>query len=146
MSHSFKSYPAKPSFAQFKEPTNSSDYITQKKIQNLFKSYYTKNCYSKCKKPINASDYIIQKNIQYSFYHPNEINKNQLYINLITKLQLNNDIPVIIDNTNGISPSLIDLTQNPTTRYTIDPDGILFGNNICTINNWENYVVYNKLK
>jgi len=37
MSHSFKSYPAKPSFAQFKEPINSSDYITQKKIQNLLK-------------------------------------------------------------------------------------------------------------
>lgn len=145
MSHSFKSYPAKPCFAQFKEPTNSSDYITQKKIQNLFKSFHTIPCYSKCKKPTNSSDYIIQKKIQYSFYHPNEINKNQLYINVITKLQLNNDIPVIIDNTNGISPSLINLTQNPTTRYTIDPDGILFGNNICTINNWENYVVYNKL-
>jgi hypothetical protein len=142
MLRSFKSYPAKPSFAQFKESRNSSDYITQKKIQNLFKSYYTKPCYSNFKKPTNSSDYIIKKK---TFYNHNEINKNQLYINLITKLQLNNDIPVIIDNTNGSSPSLIDLTQNPTTRYTIDSDGVLFGNNICTINNWKNYVVYNKL-
>ena len=54
MSHSFKSYSAKPSFAQFKESTNSSDYITQKKIQNLknqqmqvtilFKKIYNIHC------------------------------------------------------------------------------------------------------
>jgi len=116
MSHSFKSYPAKPCFAQFKEPTNAGDYISKKK-KSAFCVY---NCQS------------------------NEINKNQLYINLITKLQLNSDIPVIVNNSNGLAPSSIDPTQNPTIKYTIDPDGILFGNNICTINNWQNYVVYNK--
>jgi len=127
MSHSFKSYPAKPCFAQFKEPINASDYITQKKM-------------------------LAQKNISCSWCDPSccnvSINKNQLYINLITKLQLNNDIPVVINNTTGTAPSLIVRNEdtNPTTKYTIDPSGILFGNDICGINNWQNYVVYNKPK
>ena len=142
MSHSFKSYPAKPCFAEFKEPTNAGDYISKKKIKY---SFCAPNICHPNKNIKSGNDLLMLRKANYYLLNPcGEINKNQLYINLITKLQLNNDIPVIVDNPSGITPAIIDPNQNPNVRYTIDPDGILFGNDICTINNWQNYVVYNK--
>jgi hypothetical protein len=156
MSHSFKTNSAKSGFSQIKEPTNAGDYITKKRIKNSFCTLNSlkcpiKPCFAHKFKAINYSDYIIKNKIKNSFYNPytrdefKEINKNQLYINLITKLQLNNDIPVIIDNSDNSAPALIDQAVDPTTRYTIDPSGLLFGNDTCTINNWQNYVVPNYL-
>jgi len=133
MAHSFKNYPASPCFAKFKESMYSSEYITKKKIRSSFCNF---NCYPN-KNLYSQSNLIMFKQPCY------QIDKTQLYINLITKLQLNNDIPVIIDTATGISPTIIDPNQNPITKYTIDVSGNLFGNDMCTINNWQNYIVYN---
>jgi hypothetical protein len=145
MSHSFKNYPAKPCFSQFKEPLSASDYISSKKIKY---SFCSPNICEPNKNVYSESNLLMLKKANYYALNPlNRINKNQLYINLITKLQLNDDIPVITNNTSGFAPSIIDPTlQDPFIEYTIDISGNLFGNDICTINNWENYIVYNGAK
>jgi hypothetical protein len=123
-------------FAKFKEPMYASDYITKKKMNNTF-------CNSKIcnyNKVNSQSNLLMLKQIKYSC---NQIDKTQLYINLITKLQLNNNIPVITYNATKTSPTTIEPNKNPVFTYTIDVSGNLFGNSVCTINNWENYVVYN---
>lgn len=139
--NTFSSYSASSCFAKFKESSYASDYITKKKIKNSFCT--PKICYPN-RSVYSESNLLMFKTAKRYTANPyNEINKTQLYINLITKLQLNNDIRVITDNANQQSPALIEPTQNPVTRYTIDISGNLFGNNSCTINNWENYIVYN---
>lgn len=152
MSHSFNNCSSKKCFAQFKEPTVAGDYISKKNIKYSYWSFNSFNCcptktYLARFTPSNAGNYIKKKHINYSTCVPHKIkefNKTQLYINLITQLQLNTDMQVITNNNTGISPTLIDPTENPNILYTIDPSGILFGNYICSINNWQNYLVYNE--
>ena len=72
----------------------------------------------------------------------NSIEKANLNINLITKLNLTG-VPVIQDfSGNKICPTTITTTTTPYLQYNIDPSGNLFGNTICGINNWEKYMVY----
>lgn len=131
-------------FAKFKESTYASDYITKKKIKN---SFCAPNICHPNRSVYSQSNLLMLRKANYYALNPcYQINKTQLYINLITKLQLNNNIPVIVNSTTGISPTLIDPTQNPITTYTIDASGNLFGNSLCTINNWRNYIVYNEPK
>lgn len=141
MSRPFAKYPAKPTFGVFKEPQNAGDYITNKKIKYSFCSpnicHPNKNIYSQ-------SNYLFLKQANnLAFYScRNSINKTQLYINLITKLDLTN-VPVIEDLSGNVSPVIIDTTTTPFLKYNIDPNGLLFGNTPCGINNFENFLVYN---
>jgi hypothetical protein len=72
-------------------------------------------------------------------------NKTNLNVNLITKLDLNG-VKVIENNLTGQTPTSIVL--NPSSgipyynNYNIDPDGVLFGNTTCGINNYEKFMVY----
>ena len=61
---------------------------------------------------------------------------------MITKLDLK-DVPVIEDFSGNVVPSTINTVVNPYLRYNIDPSGNLFGNTVCGINNFVNYMVYN---
>jgi hypothetical protein len=114
-----------------------------------------KSCFAQIKKTLNASDYITTKKTKYSFFDKNEfcinysienecdINHTQLYVNLITKLDLSDDVIVATDLSGNTSPVIIDTTVEPYLTYNIDPCGNLFGNTICGITNFENYIVYN---
>ena len=66
-------------------------------------------------------------------------------INLFTKIDLE-DVKVIANSSTGKSPTPIDIVTQypPYITYTVDPCGTLFGNTICGVNNFQNFVVYNK--
>jgi len=93
-----------------------------------------------------ASDYTYNKksNVLFCKKKVNDINKSNLYINLITNLNLL-DVPVIQNYTNNNIPTTINNTPNliPYINYNIDPCGNLFGNTICGANNYLDYLVYN---
>jgi len=141
MSRPFAKYPAKPAFGVFKEPQIASDYIINKKTKYTFCNpnicYPNKNIGSQ-------NNYLSLKhaNRLENYQCVNSINKTQLYINLITKLDLSN-VPVIEDLSGNTYPVIIDPNITPFLKYNIDPTGDLFGNTPCGINNFENYLVYN---
>ena len=146
MSRPFAKYPAKPAFAQFNEPLDANEHIANKKIKYSFCSpnicHPNKNVYSQ-------SNYLYLKRANNMAFYPckNSIDKTQLYINLITKLDLGSNvdgvkIPVISDLDGNTSPVIIDDKVIPFLKYNIDPSGNLFGNSPCGITNFENYLVY----
>jgi hypothetical protein len=111
---------AKPAFSTAKPVIYSSDYITRKKIK-------MQECYAtSCKNKLLFDDF----------------NKTNMHINLYTKLDVSEVHPIISDFS-GDSPVIIE--RNPLTQvsYTIDADGLLFGNTPCGINNFVHYLVYN---
>lgn len=140
MSRPFAKNTAKSAFAQFKEPLNSSDYILNKKNKysfcNIDYCSNKKNIYSQ-------SNYINLKNKYYLNNVTNSLDHTDLYINLISKLDLSLNIPIVSDLSGNAYPAIIDTTVVPYLTYNIDPCGNLFGNNICDINNFTNYIVYN---
>lgn len=126
-------------FATFAENKSASDYIIKKKtisatcasskcsVNNKFSSEQNKMTYKRLTNPTISIC----------------ANSTQLYINLLTKLDLSN-VSVIEDFSGNVVPSTIDASMNePYLRYNIDPSGSLFGNNVCGINNYVNYMVYN---
>jgi len=143
MSRPFAKYPAKPTFAQIKEPLDASDYIANKKAKYTFcKSnicYPNKNVYSE-------SNYLIQKqanNLKFNYYG-NNIDHTQLYINLLTELDISSNIPVISDSSGNTYPAIIDpMSLVPYLTYNIDPSGVLFGESPCGLYNFEKFIVYN---
>jgi len=70
------------------------------------------------------------------------IQNGNLNINLITSLDLTNVDVLKQSNSNTITT--IDPNKNFYSTYTIDPNGDLFGKNICGINSYQNYLVYTK--
>lgn len=141
MSRPFAKYSAKATFAQFNEPTDSSEYIINKKAKYAFCApnicHPNKNVYSE-------SNLLLLKRANYLRFYPCKaagIDKTQLYINLITKLDLSGNIPVISDLSGNTYPVIINTTVTPYLKYNIDPSGYLFGNDVCGINNFENYIV-----
>lgn len=140
MSRPFAKYPAKPTFGVIKEPLNASDYIKNKKIKYSFCNpklcHPNKNLYSQ-------SNYLNLKTAyKLALESCGDINKSQLYINLITKLDLDN-VPVVVDLSGNTYPVNIVTGITPFLKYNIDPSGNLFGNTPCGINNFENYLIYN---
>lgn len=104
---------ANKAFGVFLESQNASEYIKHKKIK------------------------IIKRNLNHL-----QFNKSNLYINLITKLDLN-DV-YVISNFNTNNHAVIN-DKNITSPYkylNIDPNGILFGNTSCTINAYKNFLLY----
>jgi hypothetical protein len=143
-SNLFNMYKAKPTFAERKEPGDASEYIANKKTKYTFCNpnvcHPNKNVYSQ-------SNLMMLRRANKLAFYPciNEFDKTQLYLNLFTKLQLEPDINVVtFGPTNPpASPYYIDPPSGtePYNYYNIDPSGNLFGNTICGLNNWENYIV-----
>jgi len=99
--------------------------------------FFNKNLYSQ-------SNYLMLKKERILTSNPcNEIDPTQLYINLITKLDLSDNIIVVTDLSSNDYPVQINKTATPYLEYNIDPSGSLFGNTVCGINNFENFIVYN---
>ena len=141
MSRPFAKYPAKPAFAQFNEPLEANEYIANKKIKY---SFCSPNICHPNKNVFSQSNYLFLRRANNSAFYPckNSIDKTQLYINLITKLELNS-VNVISDLSGNTSPVIIDTSVVPFLKYNIDPSGNLFGDTPCGINNFENYLIYN---
>jgi len=141
MARPFKnSSSANKAFGVFLEPQNAGDYIYNKKT---ISKYCNTNTCRNLFKIGSESDYLLFKRAQKIRRYPcsNSINKANLNINLITKLDLT-DVPVIQDFSNNDVPTIITRDSIPFLDYNIDPSGNLFGNTICGINNWEHYLIY----
>lgn len=143
-SNIFNRYKAKPTFAERKEPYNASEYIAKKKARY---SFCSPNICNPNKNVYSQSNLLMLRTANKLAFYPciNEFDKTELYLNLFTKLQLDTNINVIdfnVNITNPPSQPYIDPSiTNPYNFYNIDPSGNLFGNTICGLNNWENYIV-----
>ena len=108
-----------------------------------------KTTFAQIKQTSNAGDYTHKKSVSYSRpkfccsnkYPPYSINTTQLYINLLTNLDLENVI-VMSDLSGNTYPVKINTSpyNDPYLLYNIDPHGKLFGNTVCGINNFEQYI------
>lgn len=143
MSRPFSNYSANATFSQITEPLDASEYIRNKKAKYSFCSpnicHPNKNIYSQ-------SNYLLLKRANNLAFYPcvNKIDKTQLYVNLLTKLDLSYNFPIISNISNGTYPVEIDPTDaTPYLSYEIDPSGNLFGNTQCGTLNFENYLMYN---
>ena len=141
MARPFKnSSSANKAFGVFSESQDAGEYIYNKKT----KATYCSNTCSSSQKFGSESNMLLFKRSYKLGVYPflNSINKADLNINLITKLDLSGNVPVIQDFSNNYVPTSITTNAIPYLDYNIDPCGNLFGNDICGINNWKKYLVY----
>ena len=142
-SNLFNSYKAKPTFAEYKEPSIASDYIAIKKAKY---SFCKPNICHPNKNIDSQSNLLMLRKANKLAYYPcvNEFDNTQLYLNLFTKLQLDPDIDVVNYGPTEPPASPYYITPptgvEPYNYYNIDPSGNLFGNTVCGLNNWENYI------
>jgi len=146
MANSFKISCGNKSFGVVSESQNSGDYTYNKKARASF-------CVANsCVPAVNVGSQgnlllFKRSNILSVYPCKNYIDKTNLYINLYTQLNLTN-VPVIQNFSNNnvptdIIPNTIENTNySPYLEYNIDPSGNLFGNTVCGIDNFENYMVY----
>jgi len=159
MSNSFKSINGKRTFDGFKESTSSSDYIKKKKVRQMFCNANFKT------KVVSQGDLQLLRLAKYSKYYCclDPIDTTNLNINLITRLDLSG-VSVIVNNETQQSPTPIEaeslsiaetlapliaeqfnlITQGVPSylQYTIDPNGDLFGNTICGLNNYTRFMTF----
>lgn len=142
MSRPFANNNGKTTFAQIQKTLNTSDYIHQKKIKSSFCN--VTECSPNNRYNFGSQgNYLNMKNVNYYALNPHYyINKTQLYINLFTKLNLS-DVIVVSELNGNNYPVQINTSVDPYLLYDIDPSGNLFGNTVCGINNFENYIEYN---
>jgi len=142
MSRPFAKYSAKSAFAQLNKSQDASDYILKKKIKYSFCNpnlcHPNKNIYSQ-------SNYLLLRKANTLAFYPclNNIDKSQLYINLITKLNLSEINQPIITDLSGNFPVIIIPAIQENIEYIVDPNGILFGNTLCGLTNYNYYIEYN---
>ena len=132
----------KPTFGRFFEPEEAGEYIYNKKAKTIFCA--ANKCVPSTTVNTQSNLLLLNRANKLKYYAcNNSFNKSNLNINLITKLDLK-DVPVILDVSNNEVPSTITTTSVPFLDYNIDPSGVLFGNTICGINNYENFIVYDR--
>jgi len=149
MARSFNSSSAKNTFGVFSEPQEAGDYIYNKKARASY--CVANNCIPAVKVGSQGNLLLFNRSNKLSVYPcKNIINKSDLNINLITKLNLSG-VPVIENMTNQNVPTSIVPTNvanassisYPYLTYNVDPSGNLFGNNVCGINNYLSYLEFN---
>lgn len=120
----------------------ANDYIYNLKLKNL---YCKKKCLiseniSNSSNYLNLKNYNIKRNMNFN----NSFDKTQLYMNLNSVLDLKN-INVISSIPLNNSPTSIEVLNycDFNNKYNIDPSGLLFGSNICGVNNYKKYLIYN---
>lgn len=131
---------ANKAFGVFSESITAGDYINNKKT---IATYCNANKCVPSLKNGSESNYLLFKRAKKLSVYPylNSINKANLNINLITKMDLKN-VNVIQNFSTGDTPTTITRTADAFLDYNIDPSGNLFGNTICGINNFVRYMVY----
>ena len=141
MAHSFKTSTGKKTFGVFSEPKNAGEYIANKKARATY--CVANSCVPSVKVGSQSNLLLFNTSNRLSVYPcKNIIDRTNLYINLLTKLDLPETIAVIEDFSGNQFPSTINSTTTPYLEYNIDPCGNLFGDTICGINNFVNYMVY----
>jgi hypothetical protein len=136
MAHSFKSKSGNSAFSAFIESVDAGYYIYNKKAKATYCA--TNNCVPATKVGSESNLLLYKRaNVINNFPCRNVINKSNLDINLITKMNLFG--AHVIADASGNTPTTI----IPGNTYNIDPDGELFGNTICGINNYLHYLQYN---
>ena len=147
MSSPFKSINVSSAFARANESKDAGSYISNKKIISSFCKpnicHPNKNVYSE-------SNLLALRKANSLFFYPNDsFDKTQLYSNLYTIMDLSYNFPIISDLSGGypvtINPNtpIVNPSTIPFTNYIIDPNGYLFGQNLCGINNYRDYLKYN---
>lgn len=136
MSNQYNYTSAKNTFGNFNNNYSSSDYIqnisrktqTSKRLDCIsFKRIGQQGQY------INLKNRKVERNNKYFTF-----NKANLNMNLVNKLNLEN--LCVIKNNNGDCPTDISSNTIPILTYTIDPSGNLFGNSLCGLDNYTNYL------
>lgn len=136
MSNKFNYSNGIKTFGNFGTSQYASDYIenvSEKRVTHnrndciAFKNISTQGEYLKLK---NIK--ITRKNKYSSF------NKANLNMNLVNRLNLNN--VCVIKKYTGTCPANINLNNIPNLTYIIDPSGSLFGDSICGLDNYTNYL------
>jgi hypothetical protein len=146
MSFAFKTPPAKPAFGEFREPQDAGEYILKKKALVTF-------CNSTpCKKGPTVSsqgEMLLLNDAKLQKATNEQLNTNNLNINLITTLDLSGCCTVQSNPSAPNEPSCSIRIPSPTNlpepfyiNHTIDPNGCLFGQTLCTANNYLNFRVY----
>ncbi len=142
MSRPFSNYSAKSTFKQVNEALDASEYTRSKKTKYSFCNpnicHPNKNIYSQ------SNLLLLRQANSLAFYPCNNFEKNQLYSNLYTKLDLadlSGNTPIISD-LSGNFPVTIKTDVTPYLTYYIDPSGNLFGNTPCGIDNYLNYITF----
>jgi hypothetical protein len=147
----FPTNPGKAAFGSLKTGLSAGDYISNKKAKNTYCNISLCRPSNKITKQsdlllLNKANYLYRKCNSYN------LNKTNLCVNLITKLDLTG-VKVIASQITGNSPTPIIEFKNSTSGYLdqnpyyliykIDPCGELFGKTTCGINNYQDFVVYN---
>jgi hypothetical protein len=151
--HSFKSASGKSAFGVFDESQHAGDYTLNKTATTTYCKPVNFNTINRTTNNRFTSEYnrfLFNKSYYLNTAPMSSFNKSNLASNLITKLDLqtmdSSVVPVVQNN--GIPPTvpteiIITSSTVPYLDYTIDPCGNLFGNTLCGINNYRNYLVYN---
>ena len=140
-SRPFKPYIGKKTFGVLKEPQDAGQYILNKKAIATFCSPNV--CVPSRTVATQSNRILLRKaNRIYFGICQNPYNTSNLNINLVTVLDLSS-VPVIQQNDPYAVPTQLDVTSIPYLDYTIDPSGNLFGNTICGIDNYQNYLKFN---
>lgn len=130
-------------FQQLKESQYAGDYLVNKKASLLYCKNNKCNNVGKCKTHWNEGDYLLNKKARDSVLLGTIFNKKELYAGLITQENLKG-VPVIQDAATLKSPTPIDVADSSSgpfyQTYTIDPDGFLFGNTVCGVNNFVQFM------
>ena len=147
---------AKPTFGTLKQVSYQSDYITNKQSKLAYCNNV--NICKKNSKVPNYNQYNLFNNGRYLNNLANgnilSFNKTDLIAGLHSKMNLNGACTVIngnpcsnLTNCDGCdTPANIDTTSVLPfyQTNTIDPIGELFGNTTCGVNNFTNYMEYDK--
>ena len=136
---------ARPAFETINKGTSSGDYLKNKKSKLAYCN--SKSCGGKPAQVSSYSQKLLFENGKYlntiknsGTLNPNH--KHDLINNLFSAVDLSGT-NVITDVSNN-EPTCIDISLIPFYEsYNIDTDGSLFGNSICTINNYVDYMVPN---
>ena len=141
MAHTFKTISGRSTFGVYNEPLDSGQYTKNKKAVATFCSANV----CKPSKPVNTQSNLLLRNTAnfLNYYSCDNVTASNLYINLLTKIDLSG--VNVIQNNNAPFNCPTDISSNviPFSNYLIDPSGNLFGNTQCGINNFEKYIIYN---
>ena len=144
MSKSFKNISsANRTFGTLSNIQDAGEYIKKKQTQATY--CVPNSCSPSFKVSSQNQLLMLRASTKYSLYPClNSIDTSELYINLITALDLsNNVIPIIDTSATPGYPAIINTSGTTYTKYNIDPSGNLFGNTTCGLNNFVNYLVSN---
>jgi len=129
----------KSTFNANKPICDAGDYILRKKAKAVY-----------CKYPLKCNDRLIVKNynslyllekakLDEKIINNVSFGAKNLNLNLFTKLDLEN--VCVVQMNPSTCPTTIDVSKDFMTNYSIDPNGDLFGNDICGLYNYQNYWV-----